>query len=43
MKNYEEPIVEILVLSVDDVVRVSGINSNGVDNDGAWDSGWDRP
>jgi hypothetical protein len=40
MRNYEEPIVQILVLSIDDVIRVSGVN--GSDNDGAWDSGWDR-
>ena len=41
MKHYEEPIVRILVLSLDDVVRVSGVN--GDDNEGAWDGGWDRP
>lgn len=40
MKNYEEPIVKILVLSLDDVVRVSGVN--GSDNDGGWDDNWDR-
>lgn len=40
MKNYEEPIVEILVLSSKDIVRVSGVN--GSDNDGSWDNNWDR-
>ena len=40
MKYYEEPDVKIIVLSLDDVVRVSGVN--GTDNDGRWDDGWDR-
>lgn len=42
MKNYEEPILKILVFSLDDVIRVSGVNENGSDNDGGWDNGWDR-
>ena len=41
MKNYEEPIVKILVFPLDDVVRMSGVN--GFDNDGGWDDGWNRP
>lgn len=40
MKNYEEPIVKILVFSTEDAIRTSGVN--GEDNDGGWDSNWDR-
>lgn len=42
MKEYVELILEIVELPIDDIVRTSGLNSNGQDHDGAWDGNWDR-
>ena len=43
MKDYEELRMDIVNFPQEDVVRTSGhLNSNSSDNDGKWDSGWDR-
>lgn len=43
LKDYEELRMDIVNFPQEDVVRTSGhLNSNSSDNDGKWDSGWDR-
>lgn len=39
MKNYEEMAIKIIVFANEDIVRTS---INGNDNQGGWDSDWDR-
>ena len=41
-KSYEEIKLVIIKLPLDDAIRTSGVNSNGEDNDGRWDSAWAR-
>ena len=41
-KIYEEMRLFIIEFPLDDAIRTSGVNSNGEDNDGQWDSAWDR-
>lgn len=42
MKKYDEVVVTVILFPVDDAIRTSGVNENGEDNDGGWDSAWDR-
>ena len=41
-KHYEEMQLAIVVHSLEDVIHTSGVNENGVDNDGRWEDAWDR-
>ena len=41
-KHYEEIQLFIVKSSLEDVIRTSGVNENGVDNDGRWEDAWDR-
>lgn len=41
-KLYEEMRLSIIDFPLYDVIRTSGVNSNGEDNDGKWDDAWDR-